>query len=365
MDIPQECINTFAVFKEFMTSRFPDVKIAGAGGKEMIKRCHYCGDSRDTSSRHLYLGLNRFGVISYNCFKCNKGGTVNASFFRDLGVFDSEMINMINESNRLAFRQSSNSGGVINERKVFHAAPRVVFTDDGRTAKKLAYVNKRLGTELELTDLYKLKIVPNIMEYLVQSNIGYYSRAINIMHELDFGFVGMLSVDNTHMVLRRLVPEDTVNPSIARRHTNYDIFPGYKQGVLYYVIPGQIYRNKPCKIYLAEGCFDILSIYFNLPVDHSNSIFAASCGKGNYVALLKYIFLTMTVSSFTAEVHIYSDNDLSVSEITGLKNLLAFINTSGYLHTNGYPGEKDFGVTADKIIDNVIPLNLGGFANLQ
>ncbi len=363
MDIPQQSLNTFEVFKEFMTTHFPDVKIAGTNGREMIKRCHYCGDSRTTSSRHLYIGVNKRGVISYNCFKCNKGGTVNSTFFRDLGIFDSHMINMINESNKNAYRQSSASGGAMIERKTFHAAPRVTFTGDERTAKKLAYINRRLGTSLELPDLYRLKIIPNIMEYLAQSNIGYYSRAIEIMNELDFGFVGMLSVDNTHIVLRRLVPEDTVNPTIARRHTNYDIFPNYREGVVFYVIPGTIMRNHPCKIYIAEGCFDILSVYFNTTADHSNSIFAASCGKGNYVNLLKYIFITMTVSPFTAEVHIYADNDLSISEIEGLKQLLVYTNTTGYIHTNSYPGEKDFGVTADKIIDNVAPLYLGGFVN--
>ena len=54
-----------------------------SGGREILKRCHICGDSRDHTDAHMYIGF-KDGVILYNCFKCNEKGIVDGKFMRDL-----------------------------------------------------------------------------------------------------------------------------------------------------------------------------------------------------------------------------------------------------------------------------------------
>ena len=44
-----------------------NAKIA-SGGKEIVKKCHICGDSRDPSSRHMYIGLKDGTIVKHNKF---------------------------------------------------------------------------------------------------------------------------------------------------------------------------------------------------------------------------------------------------------------------------------------------------------
>lgn len=347
----QETLQAFEVLKQFMLQTFPDAKIAG-GGKEIIKRCHYCGDSKDTSSRHLYIGINDAGVIVYNCFKCNTKGVVNSKFFRDMNVYDSDLINLINKANSNSFKSIPTSGEV-KFRKHYYATPRVPKLDSLGTDKKINYINNRLGLHLTKEDLPRFKIITDIKSYLEMNNIGYYSRSPQIMEELNIGFLGFLSVDNSHIVMRRLVPKEKVHPNIAERYVNYNIFPNYSGGTAYYVIPGNINVLRPCKIYLAEGPFDILSIYNNVVLDHTNTLFAACCGK-NYWSLIQYILLNIGVPYYGLDIEIYSDNDLAAKEINSIKYFLHnAVGIKGNIHFNLYSGEKDFGVPANRIIDGL------------
>ena len=62
-----------------------------SGGREILKRCHICGDSRDQSDAHMYIGMKN-GSIVYNCFKCNAGGVVDGKFLRDMDCYDPNII---------------------------------------------------------------------------------------------------------------------------------------------------------------------------------------------------------------------------------------------------------------------------------
>ena len=73
-----------------------------SGGKEIIIRCPFCGDSRDIKDAHLYVEINKKknDSISYNCFKCGTGGFVDGKFFREIRCTDTNLINNVLEYNR-------------------------------------------------------------------------------------------------------------------------------------------------------------------------------------------------------------------------------------------------------------------------
>ena len=55
-------------FKEYMLATFSDARPA-SGGKEVVMRCRFCGDSKDPRSRHLYMSLGQDNKpVFYNCF---------------------------------------------------------------------------------------------------------------------------------------------------------------------------------------------------------------------------------------------------------------------------------------------------------
>lgn len=340
----------FEILKDYLMYNFDDVKLA-AGGKEVVKRCHYCGDSRDVNSKHLYIGLNDKGVISYNCFKCNAGGPVLYRFFREIGIFDVDLISTVVQANMRALNNPYIT--TRDHQKEFYRAPVKIFPAmDKRAEKKIGYINNRLGTQLTIEDMARLKIVLNLKEYLGHNNVRYYSRHPNIIDELDLGFLGFLSIDSSHIVLRRLVPEEKVNPSIRERYNIYNIYSKQTGGVTYYAIPGTIDRSKPCNVIMAEGPFDILSVYLNLP-RYDNAIYVSATGKTNYHSLLQYLLLDVKIPYFGTTVHIFSDNDINNRDLNNLYNLVYQLQLPCFLHFNLMEGEKDYGVSGDRIIDSV------------
>ena len=74
--------------KYFLLNHFP-VAHTASGGKEVVIRCPFCGDSqKDKRDAHFYIGLQTdkdtdFYQVApkYHCFLCNKGGTLSGDVF--------------------------------------------------------------------------------------------------------------------------------------------------------------------------------------------------------------------------------------------------------------------------------------------
>ena len=216
--------------------------------------------------------------------------------------------------------------------------------------KKLQYICNRLGIQLNQNDLAKLKIVLNLKEFLNFNGIVRYTRNEELMDLLDKFFIGFLSMDNKCVILRRLVPEGKLPVYIDNRYINYNIF-GSNDGMKHYTIPCVINTLQPISIHIAEGAFDIISIYSHVstPYNYGNAIYAAVCGK-TYLSLIKHFVIMYGLSGF--DLHIYPDSDISDSEMIKIKNEISLFNIRIFIHRNMYPGEKDYGVSNDKIKDS-------------
>jgi hypothetical protein len=168
--------------------------------------------------------------------------------------------------------------------------------------------------------------------------------------ELDDNYVGFLSSNNNKIIFRDITPD------------NIGFFGRYYKIVLdllnrtpntFYSISNtfNLLYTEPIDIRVAEGTFDILSIYKNLfnPPPQNSLFFAA--GGFNYSTIIKYIiFMGVTTD---INFHIYSDNDKTDTDhINSLRNPLYHIWIDKLIiHRNAYMGEKDFGVPLSRIID--------------
>lgn len=317
-----------------------------SGGKEILKRCHICGDSRDQSDAHMYIGMKN-GSIVYNCFKCNAGGVVDGKFLRDMDCYDPNIIFLCQEQNK----NSSSSGQAYSGRLRHYNAKSLLIpiSNNEYAQKKMQYIANRLGLFVDQAFIAKFKIILNLKDFLYFNGITKYTRDPGLVDLIDKFFIGFLSMDNRYVILRRLVPEGKLPQYIDYRYINYNIYGG-NDGVKYYTIPTMINTMMPISIHIAEGTFDIISIFHNVQTS-PNSIFTAVGGK-TYLAVVKHFI--MTYGFMNIDLHIYPDEDVSDYEMRKIKHELSVFNLRITIHRNRYPGEKDYGVTPDRIQDSVI-----------
>lgn len=348
MDIHANTSEAFEALKEYMKRNF-NVKIA-SGGKEIVKRCHFCGDSINPSDAHLYIGLKN-GIIKYNCFKCNAGGTVDSKFLRDIECYDENIINLCLEQNKDIINSNSLKMGKL-ENFSFLKNISIPISNNEFAQKKLQYISKRMGYIFNFNDAIKFKIILNLKEFLIFNNIDKWTRHPNIIDLLDKFFIGFLSMDNKYIIMRRLIDKGKLPKEIDTRYVVYSILSS-NNGMKHYVIPGSINLNYPLDIHIAEGAFDILSIYLNVAPIGSNGIFAAIGGK-SYMNLVEFFILNYGFCNFN--LHLYPDSDIDTKDIIYIKNKLKIFKIKCFMHRNSFNDEKDYGVSKNRIIDEVVQL---------
>ena len=357
--------------KEFLLNNIPGKVVAG--DKEYLTRCPFCGDSIHLKSAHFYINLptDENTPVMYHCKKCNTSGVLNRSTLRSLGVevVDSDILSdLIKRHKKLngSFIRGSNKNKSIYKFRTIND----YISINENTEYKLKYINDRLGLNLSYQDILHCKIVLNLYD-LWKSNDGYVkgawlhnTRDKRIMDELNESFIGFLGYNNGVLNMRNLKKEKDFTKYLNKRYVNYNLFPSDQlEGTSkYYIIPTVIdtLNPEPVKIHIAEGPFDVLSIFYNLyNGNKDNSIYASIEGK-SYINIIKFLLADLRI--INAEIHIYFDNDVSNKEIRGVLEQLQYLNIDVYFHWNrkiisqSVDGkniiyEKDYGVSKDNILD--------------
>lgn len=323
-----------------------------SGGKELNCRCFYCSDSDDSRKGHFYIKVNlEDGEPStYYCQKCTARGIVTSQKLLEWNIYEPGIALDITNHNKNISKSSRNS-------KYFDSQVYFIrnnfISDDKLSYYKLDYLNKRLGTHLDFNDCINNKIILNLNDLLKSNNITDYTRHPNIIEQLDSNFIGFLSYDNAFINMRNLNIKEVYH-TIDKRYVNYNIFNKYDNTNRFYVIPTTIDILKPVQIHIAEGPFDILSIYYNLRYNTPNSIFAAIGGSG-YLGLIKFFICSLKI--INPEIHIYADNDISRYKIINISKALNMFKLNIFLHRNNYDKEKDFGVDINHINESIEYIN--------
>lgn len=340
--------------KEIIFSIDPLAKLA-SGNKFILTKCVFCGDGKHETSRHLYICIKDDTIIPWcYCHLCHGTTLITPEFLSTYyDVYDINILSNVYSYNKKIFRENKNLR-FVKDFDTYNISNNFI-TEDDLSQVKLKYINKRLGTSLNYDDILKNKIVLNLLDLLDTNNIDKYTRSYNIICELSKSFIGFISTDNAFINLRNLRKDKIPIKSIDKRYINYNIFDKKDNTKRFYILPTNIDLNNPLpiKICISEGPFDILSIYYNLRNKESHVIYAAILGSG-YVNIIKHFINKLKLINI--EFHIYKDNDTKEYVLNHISNILYPLNIPVYVHNNTYVGEKDFGVSKEKIIDNVIKL---------
>lgn len=333
-----------------------------SGGKEFVCRCPICGDSRNLKSAHFYINLpnNDETPVMYHCKKCNTSGVLGRSILRDLGVeisdddFLKDLIRRHKKLNGNFIRRSNKNRSIYK----FPIVNNKISLDDN-TTRKLKYINDRLGLNLSYQDILDCKIVLNLRDIYCEENkyVVRYTRNKDVLNELDESFIGFLGYSNGSINMRNLKDPKDYSKILNKRYVNYNLAsPEEMEGTSkYYILPTIIdtLNIEPVKIHIAEGPFDILSIFYNVNNGNiNNSIYASIEGK-SYINLIKFLLSDLRI--INAEIHVYIDNDVSKREISEITAQLQYLDMDIYYHWNRFitnnKYEKDYGVPKNRIID--------------
>ena len=337
---------------------FPDSKDASAK-REVTINCPLCTrEGMTDTGHHMYISLGLDGKPPmFNCFRnINHRGILTKEVLEDFSgrgdIIDSELLSEIESNNK---RVSNLSRYRLNRQgKLDLRVP--IPKDNQISAYKLNYINKRLGLDLTYEDLASCKIILSLYEFLGYNSYKKITRSKFIADTINNVFVGFLNNNNTAIIFRNLMNDEArkkVHKSLDSRYIKYTISDVDAGG--YYIIPSVCNIYDHIDIHIAEGTFDILSIFYNLrKANRNNNIFAA-IGGNTYISLIKYFITTQSLINVT--FHIYIDNDIDDFVLKGIQKKLTPLGIPSYVHVNMYEGEKDFGVSKDKINEYVYKLS--------
>ena len=340
-------------FISTIRSFYPTVKVA-SGGRELVVRCPYCGDSKDLKHAHLYISVpqNADEISLYQCKRCPAKGIVSDEFLRRIGCNDSNTLIEINKHNNDVTKKPKYA---TMKNIDIYPLKNTFISDNDWNKSKLDYINNRIGSNFTFKDLLDLKIVLNLYDLINQNRLQL-TRYENICNALNTYFIGFISYDNAYCTMRRICNEGVVYKGIDKRYVNYNLLNKFDSSKDFYVIPTRINVEDPTpvRIHIAEGAFDVLSIFYNLnKCNNYQNIYISASGK-SYLQALNFILSETGIVNY--EVHMYPDNDVTDREFDiRVVSKAAMLPCDLYIHRNTYHRdgqyEKDYGVPIDRIND--------------
>lgn len=332
-------------FIEAMKTIDPRFKVA-SGGKEIVTRCIFCGDSKNPTHSHFYISVPQSDtdLSFYQCKRCPNKGIVDDDLLRKLGCSDSNILVEVAKHNTEVMNLPKYKTLKTIDVYPLHWNQ---YRLDNMSQFKIDYINNRIGSNFNINDLINLKIFLNLADIIDSNNLPL-TRDTRVCQALNDNFIGFISYDNSYTSLRK-VTDTELYKTLNKRYIIYSLINKSEDRKNYYVIPSSIdiYNLSPVKIHIAEGQFDILSIYYNLnKCNNFQNIYIACNGK-SYTQAIEFILEETGVINY--EVHLYPDNDMQNYELNNVLNAIGFLPTDIYIHRNQYPNEKDFGVPANRI----------------
>ena len=346
--------------KKFLLNHFTVSHLA-SGGKEVVIRCPFCGDSqKKRNDAHLYIGLQTDKDTEfyqahpkYHCFLCERSGVLTGDILLEICDFNVEDDSLVRELNDLYYKYNKSSKYKILKNKVSNLSVNGCYRDDDINRRKVNYLNSRIGVKLDFNEWLYNKVVFDLSYFLYYNGIRDYTLSEGEIDAISKNHIGFLSMDNSFVTLRNCSGKEMNFQSLKKRYLNYSIFndDDSVNRIRYYCLRSTLNINdmsKKINLHVAEGAFDILSIAYNLRNnDRYNNIYFTASGKGYYSAIKEVIkFLKISPNII---INIYPDNDVNDNKIIYTAKRFTRINIPVYIHRNMKGGEKDFGVPLNRI----------------
>lgn len=287
-------------------------------------RCPYCGDSpKNPRDAHCYIKCSPdpSEPLQFKCFLCNRKGRVRKDFLDLLGV-DPKLSEQIDRQkyNRIsAFRENT-------DLKMIIGGPNLA-------SRQVKYIESRLGTGFTFDDYDRFKIIwdmKGIYDHITDQ------RVINTMPS-NTDSISFLS-DDKSMILNRSFQEEF-------RWRKVKLFPN--DVTSFYTIKAtlDLFTKDPIVVNIAEGIFDVLSIYKNF-TDSPNSVHIATLGS-DYTAAVDYAISKGFIGS-NIILKIYYDSNISGKKVASQLKQYKWAFGGIFLYRNIIG--KDVGVKREEII---------------
>ena len=254
-------------------------------------RCPICGDSQtNPKDAHCYIKCSNdpSEPLVYICFKCNAHGRVNRYFLSRLGIED-DLINQIDRQNYFVLPRIRD-----NPIEVMTGTP-------DPSSPQAKYLTHRLGPSFTTEDLDRFKIIwdMNLIRPYISSR-----RILNTLPS-NQNSISFLS-DQRSMLLSRTFLE-----SAESQWRKIKLFPDEQKAFYTIKVTLDLFTKEPIIVHIAEGVFDILSVYKNFSTP--NSVYVATLGS-NYLSAVDYMIAKGFVGS-NVEVRIYMDQGIDEREL--------------------------------------------------
>lgn len=321
-----------------------------AGQTEILVRCPFCGDSTNLRNAHFYISVpsNADEVSFYDCKKCPAHGVLDDTVLRKLGCQDADTIIQVQSHNSRVLKLPKYK--TLKKINIYPLKNNYIRKDKNNEYK-LKYINDRIGANFTYADIINLKIFLNLYDVLNANSLEL-TRHKNITDQLDAYFIGFISYDNSFSGLRKITDKELYK-TINKRYINYDLVNKNDNSKAYYIIPTQIdvLNPQPVRIHIAEGQFDILSIFYNLNKSNISQNIYIACGGKGYEQTLEFILTELGIINY--EIHFYPDKDVNDYEFRNTEYRINKLPCNIFIHRNIYQDEKDYGVPLNRIKDSV------------
>lgn len=287
-------------------------------------RCPYCGDSqKNPRDAHCYIKCSPdpSEPLQFKCFLCNRKGIVRKDFLDLLGV-DPKLSEQIDRQkyNRIsAFRENNDLKMIIGEPNL--------------ASRQVKYIESRLGPGFTLDDYDRFKIIwdmKGIYDHITDQ------RVINTMPS-NLDSVSFLS-DDKSMILNRSFQDEY-------RWRKIKLFPNDITSFYTIKVTLDLFTKDPIVVNIAEGIFDVLSIYKNF-TDTPNSVHIATLGS-DYTAAVDYAISKGFIGS-NIILKIYYDSNISGKKVASQLKQYKWAFGGIFLYKNIIG--KDVGVKREEII---------------
>ena len=320
-------------------------------GIQIMCDCFECGGytSRSGGCLSIKIRPEPGEPMFYKCFRaaCGASGMITPKILEKMGCSDVDTLMELADYNKTINIKSDTKFTAKRKREY-----ELVNLNTRDNRDKLAYVNRRLGTNFTVMDLRDLKIQLSLYDFLNINSIrklAYNKRYCDILDEFTIGFVSMYS---DYLICRDI----SSDLKTGKRYTQYRTSgESDKTDMKLYCIPDEvdILSPEPADINIAEGAFSIIGAYLHTDLgrDHRNSLWLANCGS-EYKNTLNHVIKQLGLLDVC--LHIWSDSEIKVSKyeklIEEMKSHVHFVSVQVHYNTKA----EDFGQPANKIkVDTV------------
>lgn len=330
------------------------------GRDELSVRCPFCGDSyKNKNSTHMYIKIdvsNETEPMMFNCFRCDTHGVLTPQILRMLEVSNLEINSSLTRFNKKAVKGVRQALG-IKDNNLDFKIPRCDETNP-RNIQKRDYICNRLQQDISFEELYRLKTIFSVYDFLNANNIKEISVHKSKLRMLNDDYVGFLTTRNEFINFRQVTPN-----KYGKRYEKYTVVTSIENTRKFYTIPTRVdlLSSKPIEINIAEGVFTLLGVYYNVKQQNmENQIYVAASGSG-LTSVIKYFIRQGIIGNVI--VNVYADRDKFPEYIAKqMKDIWDWVDTIHLYYNNFYDAstkqyENDFGVPADRIqlIEKKIP----------